>query len=102
MSAWIERLRGRRRLRLRHPLAIESDEIDRVEQERREAAVADRGRDDFARKWKKKTRALDQDDRLHAVGRYVLDAEDAAKNELEAEQQRSLRLRPAFQPEQNL
>ena len=39
---------------LRHPLAVESDEIDRIEQERREAAVAHRRGDDLARKWKQK------------------------------------------------
>src|SRR4029079_3797234 len=67
-----------------------------------EAAVAHRRCDDLARKWKKKARAFDQHDRLHAVRRHVLDAKDAAKNEFEVEQHRSLRLRLAFEPQRYL
>ena len=72
----------------RNALAVKSDKIDRIEQERRETAVAHGVGDDLARKRKQKARALDQDDRLDAVRRHVLDAKDAGKDELEVEQQR--------------
>src|SRR5579863_2216008 len=34
-----------------HVLAVQADEIDRIEHQRREAAVAHRGGDDLAREW---------------------------------------------------
>ena len=49
-------------------LVVERDEIDRIEQQRREAAVAHGGGDDLARERKQEPRALDHDDRLQLSG----------------------------------
>src|SRR5690348_5057191 len=57
---------------LLHPLlAVETDEIHRIEQEWWNAAIADRGGDDLARKREEKPRALDQYDRVHALLRDI-------------------------------
>jgi len=68
---------------LGHLLSIKADEIDRIDIERREAAIAYGGRDDFAREWKQQTRALDHHDRLDVFLRHVLQPEDAGKGEVE-------------------
>src|SRR6476469_7478501 len=55
-----------RLLRL-HLLEIGSGEIDRIEQERREATAADRFGDDLAREREDQPRRLDQQERLERV-----------------------------------
>src|SRR4051794_16722327 len=85
---WMPRARGagpsalnRRLLRLHllHLLPVQRDEIDRGEQQRREAAVAHGGRNDLAREREQQARALDQHDRVQALLRHVLNAEDAGE-----------------------
>ena len=75
-----------RRLRLRRALLIEGDEIDGIEQERREATVAHRGCHDLACKREQQARALDHDERLQRLRRYVLNAKDAGKGQVEGKQ----------------
>ena len=60
-SAWIERRRrARSGLRHRQALAIQRDEIDRFEHQRRETAVARCRGDDLAREGKQQPRTFDQ------------------------------------------
>src|SRR6478609_8392196 len=61
------RRRRLRHLRLCRALLIERDEIDGIEQERREATVAHRGSHDLACKWEQQARALDHDERLQGL-----------------------------------
>ena len=85
------------RLRCAMLLAVERDEIDRVEQQRREAAVAHRVGDDLAREREQQPRAFDHHERLQVLLRHVLDAEHAGKDQLEAEQHVALDLGLAFE-----
>src|ERR1700722_2889323 len=62
----LRRWRGTGRLQFAHLLAIEADEIHRVEQQGRETAIAHRSGDDLARERKQQTRAFDQHDRVQA------------------------------------
>src|SRR5450759_3634894 len=85
---WRRRRRRRRRwLQLAHPLAIERDEIHRVEQQRREAAIAHGGGDDLAREREQQARTFDQHERVYAFLRHVLDAEYAGIFQFESENQ---------------
>ena len=84
---------------LRHALPIERDEIDRIEHQRREAAVAHRGRDDLAGERKQQPRAFDQHQRLKLLLRHVLDAEHAGVYQLEVEHHAAGGLGLAFEPE---
>ena len=68
-----------------HVLAIQADEIDRVEHQRREAAVAHRRGDDFAREREQQPRAFDHDQRMQVFLRDVDDPEHAGIGELETE-----------------
>ena len=77
---------GLRRLHLCDALLIERDEIDRIEQQRREAAVAYRGGYDLARERKQQPRAFDHDQRLQRLLRHVLDPEYAGESQVEGEQ----------------
>ena len=83
-------------------MPVERDKIDRIEQQRSKPAVAHRRRDDLAREWKQQARAFDQNHGLNALGRHVLDAENAGKDEFEVEQQHALGFGFAFQAERNL
>src|SRR5439155_11152846 len=100
--------RGRRRgrclvgLHLRGPLLIERDEIDRIEQKWRKAAVAHRSRDNLARERKQQPRAFDHDQRMQVLLRHILDAEDAGEGQVEGEQHRAFEFRLAFELERNL
>ncbi len=85
-SVRTSRLRWRRGLHGRQALTVQIDEIDRLKQQRRKAAVARCRSDDLAGKGKQQARTLDQHNGLHAVGRHVLHAENARKGEFEAEQ----------------
>src|SRR5207302_1504362 len=68
-----------------HLLDIGSGEIDRIEQERREAAAADGVRDDLAREGKDQPWRLDQKEGLQRVRGHVADAEEAAVAEVHHE-----------------
>ena len=70
----------------RHVLAIQADEIDGIEHQRREAAIADRRRDDFAREREQQPRAFDHDHRVQVFLRHVHDTEHAGIGQVEAEQ----------------
>src|SRR5499427_3075531 len=93
--------RGRwlRRLRLARALLIKRDEIDWIEQERREAPVAYGRCDDLAREREQQARTLDHDDRLQCLCRHVLDAENASECQVEGKQDRSGALGLAFELE---
>ncbi len=73
-----------RRLPL-HVLAVQADEIDGIEHQRRETAVAHRGRDDFACEREQQPRAFDHDQRVQVFLRHIDDAEHAGIGEFEAE-----------------
>src|SRR5580704_18108426 len=83
-SAWIER--RRRRPGGGHALAIQRNEIDRFQQQRRETAVARRSGDDLAREREQQPRAFDQHGGLQTVSRHVEDTKDAGVEQFEAEQ----------------
>ena len=83
---------------LRHALLIERDEIDRIEHQRREAAVAHRRRDDLAGERKQQPRAFDQHQRLHLLLRHVLDPEHAGELQLDVEHHGAGGFGLAFQP----
>ena len=87
---------------LRHALLIERDEIDRIEQQRRKAAVAHRGRDDLAREREQQPRAFDHHQRLQLLLRHVLDAEHAGERQIEGEQHGAGSFRLAFELERDL
>src|SRR5258708_18354637 len=93
--------RGRwlRRLRLGRALLIKRDEIDRIEQQRREAPVAYGRCDDLAREREQQARTLDHDDWLQCLCRHVLDAENASECQVEGKQDRSCALGLAFELE---
>src|SRR5262245_45306296 len=93
--------RGLRGLHLR-ALLIERDEIDRIEQERGEAAVADGVGDDLAREREQEARALDHDERLQRLRRHVLHPEYPGEGQLERKQHRAGAVRLAFELERDL
>src|SRR6516165_12005700 len=68
-----------RRLGLGRALLIKRDEIDRIEQQRREAPIAYGSCHDLAREREQQARTLDHDDRLQGLCRHVLDAENASE-----------------------
>ena len=82
---------------LRQPLLIERDEIDRIEQERREAAVAHRGGDDLAREREQQPRAFDHAPAAAACscGTFWM-RNTPAEGQLEGEQHRALAIRPCL------
>ena len=96
------RRRRLRHLRLCRALLIECDEIDGIEQERREATVAHCGCHDLARKREQQARALDHDERLQCLRRYVLDAKDAGEGQVERKQNGAGVLGLAFEIERDL
>src|SRR5438067_1794086 len=59
-------------------LEIGSGKIDRIEQERRESAVADRFGDDLPREREDQPRRFDQQERLEGIGGNVADPEQSA------------------------
>src|SRR5437016_6142522 len=63
------------RLQLGHALAVEADEIHRIDTQRREAAVHHRARDDLAREREQEARTFDHHDRMQVLLRNVLHAE---------------------------
>ena len=82
--------RGRRQPRppapgFDHALAVERDEIDRVEQQRRETAIAAGIGDDLAGEGEEQARALDQHDRVDRLLGDVDQAEDAGIDQLDGE-----------------
>ena len=83
-------------------LAIEADEINRVEQQRREAAVAHDVGDNLARERKQQPGAFDHHHRMQTFLRNVLDAEHAGKCQIETEQQSLGTLRAAFEFQHDL
>src|SRR6267378_4346392 len=54
-----------------HVLAIQADEVDRVQHQGREAAVTDGAGDDLAREREQQPRALDHDERVQVFLRDV-------------------------------
>src|SRR5215813_1488699 len=98
------RWRGRRgwRAGLRHALLVERDEIDRIEQERPETAVAYRGRDHLARERKQEPWAFDEQDRLQMLRRHILESEYARKREVEGKHHGSGIFRLAFDSQRHL
>src|SRR6516225_10807941 len=89
-------------LHLRDPALIECDEIDRMEQERRKAAIRDRGRDDLAGKREQQPRALDHEQGPEVLLRDIDQAEHAAVIEIEGEQDAADQLRLALELELDL
>ena len=85
-----------------HVLTIQPDEIDRVEHQRREAAVAHRGCDDFPREREQQPRTFDHDQRMQVFLRYIQDAEHPGIGQLEAEHQLAAVLRLAFDRQRHL
>ena len=68
---------------LPHLLAIEADEIHRIKQQRREAAIADRCRDNLACERKEQARTFDQYERIETFLRDVADAKYPCKFQFE-------------------
>ena len=80
------RLRGRGRLLAAgHLLAVEGEEVDLLEVERRVAAVAGHVADDPADVREDEPRALDHQERVQLVLRHVLDEEETGVVEFEDE-----------------
>src|SRR5262249_11852005 len=79
----------RRRRLLRIFLPVQTDEADRIEQQRRETAVDDSARNDLARERKQQPRAFDHDHRSDLLLRDVLQPEHAGIDQLEVEQNRT-------------
>ena len=61
-------------------------EIDGVDEERREATIANTIGDDLTSEGEEKPRAFDQNDRRQVFGRYVLNPENAAIGQFEFKQ----------------
>src|SRR5262245_9606214 len=76
-------------LQFGHALAIEPDEIHRVDAQRRKARVHDGIGDDFAREREQEARALDHHDRMLVLLRNVLQPEHPGIDQLELEQHRA-------------
>src|SRR5262245_58561082 len=89
-------------LQLGDALAIEADEIHRIDTQGREAAVHDGVRDDLAREREQQARALDHHDRMQVLLRDVLHAEDAGVEHLELEQDHAGAFRLALDLELDL
>src|SRR5262245_36264102 len=89
-------------LQLGQALAIEADEIHRIDAQRREAAVHDGVGNDLAREREQQARALDHHDRMLVLLRNVLQPEYARIDELELEQDRSGGVRLALDLEFHL
>ena len=64
--------------------AVERGEVDRIDEQGREAAIAHGVGDDLTREREQQARALDHHDRVQVLLRDVLDAEDAGIDQLEA------------------
>src|SRR5215208_5422179 len=80
------RLSGRRLALLGGLLAVQRHEIDRIDVERREAAVAHSVRYHLPGEREQQPRALDHDQRVELIGRHVAGPEHARIGELELEQ----------------
>jgi len=89
-------------LSLRHFLAVQADEIHRIKQKWWKAAIADGGRDDFAREREQQPRALDEYDRVQAFLRDVAQAEYPGEFQFEAKEQGPSRFRLAFELDADL
>src|SRR5205807_1457873 len=83
-------------LRLRGLLLIERDEIDGIEQQRREAAADHRRCDELTGEREQQPRALDHDQRPDIFGRNALQVENARIAEIEREQGGGVDLRLAL------
>jgi hypothetical protein len=83
-------------------LAVEADEIDGIDVERREAAVANGLGHHLAREGKQQARALDHDDRVKLVLGHVADSEHAGIGQLELEQNVVRRLGVALEGQVDL
>ena len=100
---------GRRKLialqemdcRVAYPLKLLA-RVYRIEQKRRESAIAHGRGDDLPRKWKQKPRAFDQQHRLEMFLRHVLDAEHAREFKFECEQNGPGALGAAFELQRHL
>ncbi|MEY9281585.1 DNA polymerase III epsilon subunit [Bradyrhizobium yuanmingense] len=68
-----------------HVLAVETDEVDRIQHQRREPAIAHRRRNDLACEREQQARALDHDQRVQVLLGHVDDPEHAGIGELERE-----------------
>src|SRR5690606_372899 len=69
-----------------HALGKHLGKVDRVDHQRREAAIAGGVGDDLAGEGEEQARALDEEDRQHMFLRKAGDAEDAAIGKLGIEQ----------------
>src|SRR5262249_30751724 len=98
-SAWISGLIGL--LSGSHAIPIKRSEINRLKHQRRKAAIAGRGGDDFSCERKLQSGALDHDHRLEAFGRHVEDAKNPGIEQLETEQHEALDLRLAVEPQRH-
>src|SRR3546814_4823342 len=81
----------RRRIGLllcRDALLVQTAEVDRVDQQRREAAVADRIGDDLAREREQQARSLDRDQRLYVLTRHIADDAEAGIGPIDHEEHR--------------
>ncbi|MGY3645548.1 DNA polymerase III epsilon subunit [Bradyrhizobium sp. LM4.3] len=66
-----------------HVLTIETDEVDRIQHQGREPAVAHGGRDDLTGEREQQARAFDHDQRMQIVLRHIGDPEHAGIGEFE-------------------
>src|SRR3546814_5634268 len=85
----------RRRIGLllcRDALLVQTAEVDRVDQQRREAAVADRIGDDLAREREQQARSLDRDQRLYVLLRHIADDADAGIGQLDRSEEHTSEL----------
>jgi hypothetical protein len=80
------RHRRGRRLYLRHLLPIQTGEIDRIEQEWREAAVANGGGNNFAREREEQSWTLDQHEWIKTFLWDVANAKHAGELQFKTEE----------------
>src|SRR5471032_589317 len=66
-------------------LAVETNEVDRIEHQWREAAVTDGRGNNLAREWEQQARALDHDQRMQVFLRYIDDPEYPGIGKIETE-----------------
>jgi hypothetical protein len=89
-------------LSLGHFLAVQADEIHRIKQERRKAAITDCGRDDFACEREQQPRTLNEYDRVQAFLRDIAEAEYTGELQFEAKKHGPSRFRLAFELDADL
>ena len=76
---------GLRRSLPLHVLTVQADKIDRIQHQRREAAIADRGCDDLTREREQQPWAFDHDQRMQIFLRDIYDPKHPGVGEIEAE-----------------